>query len=80
MEKKGEIINGQFVSFEEDSLEGMSFYRCNLCGHVVSQWDIKKSKGCPKCANPRVKPSNLSKWEMFVQIIKHPMIWLWNTK
>lgn len=80
MEKKDEVINGQFISSEEDSEEGVMFYRCNLCGGVVSKWDIKEHKGCPKCANPRIKPSNLSLWEKIVQIVKHPKVWTWNTK
>ena len=80
MEKKGEVINGQFVSMDEDTDGGMLFYRCNLCGHVVNKWDIKESKGCPKCANPRIKPTNLSLWEKIVQIIKHPKVWEWDTK
>ena len=80
MEDKGKLINGQFVSMEDDSEGGLMFYRCNLCGHIVSKWDIKESKGCPKCANPRIKPTNLSLWEKIVQIIKHPKVWEWDTK
>ena len=66
---------------EEDKVlnptPGVPFYRCTLCGCVVSVWDIKESKGCPKCASPRIKPSNLSLFEKIVQIIKHPKIWEW---
>lgn len=61
--------------FEEE--KGMPFYRCILCGHVVSLWDIKESKGCPKCKNTRIRPTDLSIWEKIVQIFKHPKVWTW---
>lgn len=54
-----------------------SFYRCVLCGTVVSQWDIDEHRGCRKCGNSRIRPSNLSLWEKIVQILKHPKIWTW---
>lgn len=62
--------------FEEG--KGLAFYRCVLCGHVVSVWDIKQHYGCPKCKNPRIKPSELSMWEKIVQIFKHPKFWKWD--
>lgn len=73
------MINGQMIPVgEEEEGPGLLFYRCVLCTSVVSKWDIKKHHGCPKCGNPRIKPSNLSLWEMFVQILKHPKVWTWN--
>lgn len=58
--------------------EGIPFYRCTLCGHVVSVWDIQKSKGCPKCSNNKLKNTDLSLWEKIVEIVKHPKVWRWN--
>jgi len=55
----------------------MTFYRCMLCGNVVSLFEIKSGAGCSKCSSPRVMPTNLSGWEKLVQIIKHPLIWRW---
>lgn len=57
--------------------EGVMFFRCKLCTGVVSPWDLKKVKGCPKCGHVRLSPSNLSILEMITQIIKHPKIWTW---
>jgi NAD-dependent SIR2 family protein deacetylase len=57
--------------------KGLPFYRCILCGTVVNVWDIKGGEGCPKCKNRRIKPTNLSFWEMVMQIFKHPAIWKW---
>lgn len=57
--------------------EGMLFYRCELCKGIVSSWDIKEIKGCPKCGQARVRPSNLSFIEKVVQIFKHPKVWEW---
>lgn len=57
--------------------EGTMFYRCMLCAHVVSPWDIKQRHGCPKCAGTKIKPSNLSVFEQVVQILKHPKVWAW---
>jgi len=57
--------------------EGKQFYRCVLCQGVVSGWDIEAGDGCPKCASLKMSPSNLSWWEMLVQIIKHPRVWAW---
>jgi rubrerythrin len=62
---------------DEGTPPGVPFYRCIMCGTVVSIWDIHESHGCPKCACPRIRPSNLSLWEKIVQIIKHPKIWQW---
>lgn len=63
--------------FDEKS-KGKCFYRCTMCGGVVSEWDIDKYRGCPKCANPRIKPTNLSIIEKLVQILKHPKVWEWS--
>ena len=57
--------------------EGLIFYRCLLCGKAVSIWDIKEVKGCSKCGNVRIRPSNLSFFEKIAQIVKHPKIWDW---
>lgn len=56
---------------------GLLFYRCMLCGAVVSQWDINERHGCRKCGNVRVRPSDLSLWEKIVQIVRHPAVWKW---
>ncbi len=56
---------------------GRQFYRCILCGTVVSSRDIHEHHGCPKCGNVRVRPSDLSLWEKLVQIAKHPAVWRW---
>lgn len=61
--------------FEEG--KGLPFYRCVLCGQVISPWDIQKVSGCPKCKGGRMKPTELSFWEKMIQIFKHPMIWKW---
>ena len=68
------------VSTQGQEVEGggMQFYRCILCGHVVSVWDIKAHHGCPKCKNPRIKPSELSFWEKIVELVKHPQFWKWH--
>lgn len=63
------------------SKEGLLFYRCVLCNNVVSAWDIyQEPHCCTKCGGTRIKPSNLSLWEVFVQIIKHPKFWRWDEK
>lgn len=77
MSEKGRFIGGQFIPAEEQDTEGTAFYRCTLCGSVVSPWDIKEHKGCAKCANPRIKPTNLSLFEKLVQVVKHPKVWAW---
>lgn len=61
--------------FEEG--RGLPFYRCVLCGHVVSIWDIKEIQGCPKCKNTRIRPSELAWWEKIIQLFKHPCFWKW---
>lgn len=71
------VINGQFIDTREDEGKGLLFYRCCLCGGVVSKWDIKEHKGCPKCAHAKIRPSNLSLWEKVVQVFKHPKVWEW---
>ena len=55
----------------------MKFYRCALCKEVVNLWDIKESKGCPKCGGHKISLSNLTLWEKVIQIAKHPKIWEW---
>jgi DNA-directed RNA polymerase subunit RPC12/RpoP len=78
-----DIKNAGFATGEETVAHsvngdyGMPFYRCILCGHVVSLWDIKKVNGCPKCGNTRIRPSDLSFTEKIVQICKHPAVWKW---
>lgn len=57
--------------------EGKAFYRCALCTTVISDWDIRSGGGCPKCASGKMSPTNLSTWEMLVQVCKHPAIWAW---
>lgn len=59
-------------------MDGLKFYRCSLCGSVVSRWDIESGKCCPKCGGHRINPSNLNIWEMFIQIKRHPKVWKWN--
>jgi NAD-dependent SIR2 family protein deacetylase len=59
--------------------KGLPFYRCVLCGTVVSNWDIYyEPHSCPKCGGARVKPTNLGWWETIVQIWKHPKVWTWD--
>lgn len=60
-----------------DESSGTPFYRCILCTHVISPWDLRTHHGCPRCAGTKLKPSNLSIWEKLVQIVKHPLIWKW---
>jgi len=70
---------GKEIPFEEPivSEDGLQFYRCILCGSVVSPWDVKKHHGCGKCGNARIRPSELSAWEKIVQICRHPAVWKW---
>ena len=56
---------------------GLMFYRCTMCGGVVSVWDIKEYHGCSVCSCNKIKPTNLSILEKIVQIIKHPKLWEW---
>jgi hypothetical protein len=58
-------------------MKELVFYRCTLCAHVVSPWDLDKG-GCQHCGGVRIKPTNLSLWEKLIQIIKHPRIWEWH--
>ena len=61
------------------SSKGLPFFRCTLCRGVVSNWDIHEPPHvCPKCGGARMSPTNLSWWEMIVQIIKHPKLWTWH--
>lgn len=62
---------------KEQAFEGLQFYRCTLCGTVVSRWDIKKHQGCPKCGNTKIKTTDLGLFEKAVQILKHPALWRW---
>lgn len=71
------VIQGQIIDTREDEKSGLLFYRCCLCGTVVSKWDIKEHKGCQKCGHAKMRPSNLSFWEKLVQVFKHPKIWEW---
>lgn len=57
---------------------GQTFYRCYLCGSVVSQWDIDKHNACLNCGHSKISPTNLSLLEKIVQIFKHPAIWKWS--
>jgi hypothetical protein len=62
---------------EFEASGGTMFYRCMLCAHVVSPWDIRERHGCPKCAGTKIKPSNLSLLEKVLQVLKHPRVWAW---
>jgi rubrerythrin len=62
---------------EYESQGGTRFYRCMLCTHVVSPWDLQDHHGCPKCAGTKVKPTNLSLFEKIGQLLRHPRIWTW---
>lgn len=53
------------------------FYRCTLCGGIVSEWDVEEEGACKKCSCARIKPSNLSLWEKIIQVCKHPRVWDW---
>ena len=63
---------------EDNSDDGMMFYRCVLCHRIVSQWDIKEHRGCASCGNRKVSPTNLTALEKLVQIFKHPAVWRWH--
>lgn len=76
----GKINNEVIMStegFDPDS-QGKPFYRCMVCNTVVSEWDLEEHHGCKRCANPRIKPTELSILEKVWQIILHPKIWEWN--
>ena len=60
-----------------EKFEGLPFFRCLLCHKIISPWDIKEVHGCRNCGGIRMSPTNLSLWEMIVQIWKHPKIWRW---
>jgi hypothetical protein len=60
-----------------EKFEGLPFFRCVLCGEVVSVWDVKSGKGCGKCGGRKIKSTNLTPLEMVRQLIKHPKIWEW---
>lgn len=57
--------------------EGLIFYRCDLCGGVVSEWDAQDGGCCPKCAGTKIRITKLSLWEKITQILKHPKLWKW---
>jgi len=57
--------------------DGIMFFRCLLCGSVVSAWDIREHAGCRKCGGARIRPTNLTVWEKIVQIVRHPRVWKW---
>lgn len=62
-------------------MKGIPFYRCILCGAVVSLWDIHgEPHACTKCGQTRIKPTNLSWWEAVKQMVKHPALWRWDEK
>ena len=65
--------------FDSEST-GVEFFRCVLCGAVVSQWDIAEHHGCGKCGGFKIKPTNLSLWEKIIQIIMHPLFWKWGVQ
>jgi DNA-directed RNA polymerase subunit RPC12/RpoP len=75
----GHEVDGMFPLDLEDtkSTPGLIFYRCMVCGKVVSVWDIHASHGCSKCGGTRIKPTNPTLFEKIVQIVKHPKIWTW---
>lgn len=78
MEYNPKVVEGMARAVtENDASTGTLFYRCMLCTGVVSPWDIREKHGCPKCAGTKIKPTNLSFWEKFVQIVKHPKVWTW---
>lgn len=52
---------------------GVPFWRCFLCGKVVSPWDIDKG-GCQHCGSSKISPTNLSLLEGIVQIIRRPSL------
>lgn len=62
-----------------NSFEGLEFYRCKMCGTVVSDWDIyREPHGCPKCGCTKMLVTNLSFIEKLIQVVKHPKVWRWN--
>ena len=58
-------------------MKEIKFFRCTLCTTVLSVWDIKKKKGCPKCGSNRIVQTNLGTKEKIIQLIKHPLFWKW---
>ena len=62
---------------DEESTEGLLFYRCYLCRSIISKWDIDKHYKCPKCGHSKISPSNLTLWEKAIQVWKHPAVWRW---
>ena len=62
---------------DELTNDGLLFYRCYLCNHIVSKWDVDKYRACPKCGHSKISPTNLTILEKVVQIFKHPAVWKW---
>ena len=65
------------ASEQTDSDGGLLFYRCYLCKRIISKWDLARSYEC-KCGHGKLSPTNLTIWEKFVQILKHPATWKWS--
>ena len=61
----------------QDSDDGMTFYRCYLCNKIISKWDLEANHEC-KCGHGKISPTNLTIWEKVVQVFKHPAIWKWS--
>ena len=76
LEKKKAL--SAMLEAEEETPAGVPFYRCKLCGTVVSPWDIyEKHTGCTVCSCRQIVPTNLTFTEKIIQIVKHPKIWEW---
>ena len=58
-------------------MKELIFYRCTLCGHAVSPWDIDNG-GCPRCGGVHIKPTELTLFEKLAEIVKHPKVWEWD--
>ena len=59
-------------------MEGLVFYRCQLCRGVVSPWDVKSGSACTNCGHRRISPTNLTLMEKIKQVFKHPKVWRWD--
>lgn len=63
-------------------MKPVTFYRCVLCGRMVSPWDIFRDDGkhgCRKCNGVRVTPTNLSFFEKIRAICEKPKVWTWGS-
>jgi hypothetical protein len=86
MDEEQKVVNGHFIDtrderprfLETNNKDALTFYRCSLCHRVVSLFDLQKYKSCGYCGNPKISPTNLTLWEKFMQICKHPKVWEWN--